>query len=419
MVVLVLALLLVGCGSETTPYQENNDAGYCVSVRYDANGGTFTTNASVIVDAYNLSELPDAGNGQAKLALLAPDDPVRGSANAFTPVNSGYFLAGWYTGRTDNGDGTFTYSGRWDFAVDTMMLDKSESYTSEEPVLTLYAAWVPLFEINYYEMDGTLLTTKTYNPLADGELVMPVWEEATLKMGSLPEKNGYTFDAAYLDTAGTQPITTPTVQHCGSIDPETCEAKNPVMNIYMDFIEGEWFHIYTAEQFAENASVAGSYVLHADLDFADVIWPSSLMYGTFTGTIEGNGHTIRNVTVEQTNNAKTNAGLFGKLGESAVITDLNLDNITFIIRSGAKNAGTNYGLLTGSLSDEAKISGLTIESGRLLIDPTCYFGTNDFAIGLICGIGTTDIDYSGIQCALTEESDSMTVEVVESTVIIR
>lgn len=411
LVVLTLALLLAGCGGKTTPYQENDDAGYCVSVRYDANGGTFTTNTSVIVDAYALADLPDGENGQAKLALLPPDDPLRGSANAFTPVNNGYFLAGWYTGRTENGDGTYTYSGRWDFAADVVELDRKGSYSSEEPVLTLYAAWVPLFQINYYDMDGTLLTTSAYNPLTDGELTMPVWEDAALKMGSLPEKKGFTFEAAYLDAQGTKPIETPTLAHTGSVDLETCQTRDSVMNVYMDFIPGQWFHIYNAGQFLENASVAGCYILHEDLDFTDKIWPTALMYGNFTGTIEGNGHTIRNVTVEQTNSSKTNAGLFGQLGETAVISDLKLENISFVIRKGAMKAGTNYGLLAGSISPDARLSGVTVENSRLLIDSACHFGTLDYAIGLICGMGETDIGCGGVECLATgSDPDKVTVE---------
>ena len=43
--------LFTACGSEQTPYEINDKENYTVSVKYDANGGVFTTNTSVIVDS--------------------------------------------------------------------------------------------------------------------------------------------------------------------------------------------------------------------------------------------------------------------------------------------------------------------------------------------------------------------------------
>ena len=58
-VLLLSALVLVtGCAGQETPYEKNDALNYTVSVKYDANGGVFTTSTSVIVDSYNLSELP-------------------------------------------------------------------------------------------------------------------------------------------------------------------------------------------------------------------------------------------------------------------------------------------------------------------------------------------------------------------------
>ena len=54
---LVLMIFAAGCGEAETPYQLNDAENYTVSVKYDAGNGTFTTNTSVIVDSYNISEL--------------------------------------------------------------------------------------------------------------------------------------------------------------------------------------------------------------------------------------------------------------------------------------------------------------------------------------------------------------------------
>lgn len=420
-VCLLLAVfaLVTGCSSEGTPYETNDADQYTVSVRYDANGGTFTTNTSVIVDSYKLSELP-ADGGQAQVALLTPDDPRRGN-DAFTATKNGYFLAGWYAQRTETGDGEYTYFDPWDFETDRLSVDTDGEYSSAEPVLTLYAAWVPMFEIEFYSLDsGEYLETLTFNPNVTDELLVPAWDEetGTIEMYDFPELSGHTFNGAYYDAEGKQAVDT-VVEHPGTVDPATGVAENHTMKLYVDWMEGEWYHIYNVEQFLENASVNGSYILYSDLDFEGQIWPTSLMYGNFAGSIEGNGHTIRNVEVTQTNNSKVNAGLFGQLMETAVLRDLTLENVTFTIQAGTRVSGASYGLLAGTVSGDALLENVTVTDSTLLIDSGCYFGTDDYTIGLVCGLGEPDVDASGITCQATgDDPDSVEITVTGSEVIV-
>ena len=423
---LVLMLLAAGCSQEETPYQLNDAENYTVSVKYDAGNGTFTTNTSVIVDSYNISELKINAEGEAQAALIAPESTARGK-NAFTAVNNGYFLAGWYTQRTETGidakgNPTYTYGGKWDFENDRLAVDPNGTYTASEPVLTLYAAWVPLFEVRFLDLaTGEELGSHSFNPVTSGQILVPQWDQQTgaIEMYDFPEKSGYTYEAAYYDAAGTQAVDTDTLQHPGAVDEATGTVENAVLDVYVDFMEGEWYHIYNAEQFLDNASVKGSYVIHADLDFTDEIWPTSLMYGVYSGTIQGNGHTFSGITIEQTNNSKTNAGLFGSLTETAAIADLHLQNVTFTIKSGTRMAGTSYGLLAGTVSDKAAVTGVTIADSRLQIDSSAYFGTEDYVIGLVCGLGTTDIDESGITAeAVGAAPESIVITVTDGTVTV-
>ena len=294
---IVIMLLVTGCSREATPYEINNADDYRVSVKFDANGGIFTTNTSVIVDSYNLSELPQNG-GKAQIALLTPDDPLRGN-DAFTAINNGYFLAGWYAQRTqttdEQGNTTYTYASPWDFETGLLEVDPSGTYSAEEPVLTLYAAWVPLFEIQFYALDtGEHLESLSFNPMEVEAFTLPAWDEETgaIEMHKFPERSGYTFEKAFYDKEGTKAVEGQTLTHTGMVDIASGTAENPVMKLYLQWTEGEWYHIYNVEQFLDNASVNGSYVIHADLDFEGEIWPSSLMYGNFAGTIQGNGHTF-------------------------------------------------------------------------------------------------------------------------------
>ena len=426
LLLLVTVVFAAGCSKEESPYQINDAENYSVSVKFDANGGFFTTNTSVIVDSYNLSELEKNSDGQTQIALIAPDSTYR-DKNAFTAINNGYFLAGWYAERTEtgtdsNGNPVYTYSGRWDFEKDVLTVDPNKTYSSAEPVATLYAAWIPMFEINLYDLQsGELMQTMRYDPTAQSQVLIPAWNQETgaIEMNDFPEKSGYTFNGAYYDAKGTQAVETAQVIHTGVVDYETGTAKDPAMDLYIDWMEGEWYHIYTVEQFLKNASVNGSYVIHADLDFADEIWPSSLMHGSFGGTIQGNGHTLKNISFEQTNNSKVSSGLFGQLTEKAVITDVTFENVTFTIKGGTRVAGTTYGLFAGSVSDQAVCTNVQILTSTLQIDSGCYFGTEDYTIGLVCGMGTTAIDYSGITCqAVGDKPESVVISVNGSAVTV-
>ena len=414
LLLVLVAALAAGCAQEATPYEINDADGYNVSVKFDANGGYFGTNTTVIVDSYNLSQLPDG-----QIALLSPDDGRRG-IDAYTAQNPGYFLAGWYAERTETADG-YTYSRKWNFETDCLIVDIGRGhFSSAEPVMTLYAVWVPKFTVEFYDrLSGELLSTAEINPAEADNIQVPYWDEETgaIKMYDFPQRDGYTFAAAYYDAQGADPVDTAVVDHPGTIDEATGQAQNANLKLYLDYTEGEWYRIYNAEQFLDHASVSGNYEICADLDFDGEIWPTSLMYGNFTGSIVGNGHTFRNITVEQTNNSKTNAGLFGYLAEGAAIRDLTLENVTFTIKSGTRVAGTSYGLLAGSISDKAVFENVAITSGTLQISSECYFGTDDYTIGLLCGMGSAPIDASAITCvAVGSAPENVRITVEGNTV---
>lgn len=412
---LAAVTLITGCSAEDTPYQVNDRDNFSVSVRYDANGGWFTTNTSVIVNSYDVSRVSADANGKVHIPLLAPDDPAKKN-EAFAPANNGYFLAGWYAKRTQTADG-YVYSDPWNFETSRLELDADGTYSSSDPVLTLYAAWVPEFEVEFKDLkSGDTLSSVGFVPSENGALRLPAWDEktGTLEMYEFPQRKGYTLSGVYYDPQGLQPADTEMLIHPGTVDLSSGVAKNTKMTVYLDWQEGEWYHIYTAEQFKKNASVSGNYVLCADLDFSDEIWPTSLMHGNFTGTIQGNGYTIRNVTAVQTNNSKVNSGLFGSITEAAIIHDVTFENVIFSIEKGTRVAGASFGLFAGSVSETADIQNVSILSSRLLIDSSCYFGTEDYVIGLVCGMGDPSVlkqaDIVCEACGSAPETVSITVD---------
>ncbi|MBQ8518612.1 MAG: hypothetical protein IJ455_03265 [Agathobacter sp.] len=423
----LLTLLVVGsmcwltaCGGDKTPYEVNDEKNYTVSVKFDANGGVFTTNTSVILDSYNISDMQADEDGYVEIPLITPDDEARGN-DAFKATKSGYFLAGWYAERSENGkdeDGNtlYTYGEKWDFEDDYLEVVVDKEYSSQEPVLTLYAAWVPLFEIEFYSLeDGKLIDTYVYDPTVVKEIKAPALDEKTgaMKLYNFPERDGYTYQGAYYDEEGTEPIAS-IVEHYGDVDRKTGTAEDTVMKVYVDWMEGEWYHIYTVEQFLENASIKGNYEIHADLDFSGETWPSSLMYGKFTGTIKGNGHKFTNIEFKQTNNSKANAGLFGNITKKASITDLTFENVTFTIEKGTRVTGTAYGLFAGTIDDEATISNVNITNGVIQIDSNCYFGASDYSIGLVCGSGNAAVvSNAQITCVPTGDNPELVQITVE------
>jgi len=419
---LLVVFLVAGCSAKQTPYEVNDGENFTVSVKYDANGGTFTTNTSVIVDSYNLDQLPKNSAGQAQIALLPPDSSFRGG-EAFTATRSGYFLAGWYAKRTETldaqGNAAIVYQDKWNFEEGLLNVDPTKIYTSSEPVLTLYAAWIPLFEIQIYDLNsGEYLESITYDPTVQSEIKVPALdpESGAINMYQFPKRDGYTFQGAFYDPDGKKPAES-VIDHPGQVDYVNGCSKDSVLKLYVDWLEGEWFHIYNVEQFLDSASVNGNYVIHSDLDFTDKVWPTSLMYGNFNGTIQGNGHTFKNITFNQSNNSKVNAGLFGHLTEMASITDLTFENVEFCIKSGTRVAGASFGLLSGTVSDECEITGIQIVNSRILIHSDCYFGTEDYVIGLVCGMGETGIDGSDILCEATgPKPDSVSITVNDGSV---
>ena len=432
-VLLTAAVMATGCSLWETPYNGLDESGYTVSVRFDANGGSFagSPNEVYIVDVFNPADYTDA-SGKAAIKLFAPDDPVR-KDSAFPVSNTGHFLAGWYTERTprvdENGNPLdeygkptaetgrpqgYTYGGKWDFDADRLTVDPNGGNVSAVNEVTLYAAWVPYFNFEFYARaeDGsfTLLDTKQMI-----EINLPEWNLTTGKMDmkEFPARDGMTFEAAYLDEAMT---TLAEGKVSGAVDYTTGTVESDgTIRLYTTWMEGTWFRISTPKQLYDNARLGASYIIEADLDFTNTLWPTVFSTGDFTGTILGNGHTISGVTVLQGDNSKINGGLFGVLTASASITDLKLENITFRMVAGSRMQSPNYGLLAGTVQGGSTLSGVTV-TGTIEVGKDCY-RPNDYNLGLLCGAGSVEgIDMSGITVTVEDpDNNTARVEVNEAT----
>ncbi len=417
-VLLVLTVLaLAGCGAEKDQYAQNNEGGYTVSVQYHANGGQFATNTYTITDSYKAA-------GKTELMLLEPGDPARSEPQ--TAERSGYFLAGWYTECTEtgekdkNGNPICTYSGYWDFATDTLPIEAGKSYSAEEPVLHLYAAWVPNFTYAFYDLEsGELIESVPINPLnpKELELELSTWDQNTGRVNKkdIPVVSGYTFNALYLDEAGTQKVEEASIQHSGALDLETAVATGDVMNLYVDYMEGSFTAVYTAQDLFDGLSAGKDLMIMEDLDFTDVQWDSFVWAYPYGGKLMGNGHTLSNITVniapENVNGQEyLYAGLFGKLEETAVIQDVTLKNLQINVQEGTLGFGDYendiaIGILAGETAEGATTTNVTFEGCTAQIDVTIE--NYDYTFRTMEGVTVT----------LTGEgSDKLTTEITDGIV---
>lgn len=429
LLVLLTLTALAGCKAEKDQYAINDEDGYSVSVQYHTNGGQFAAGTYVLTDCYDIS-------GKTELMLLDPNDPARSEPKQ--AQNNGYFLAGWYTECTatgekdENGNPVYTYSGYWDFENNVLEVDPNKSYSSAEPVLNLYAAWVPNFTFEIYDLNsGEIVDTVAIDPTdpEELELELSVWDKSTGRISKkdLPAKEGYTFNGLYLDAEGSQKVEQTSVLHSGILDLETAVAQDSVMKLYVDYMEGSFTAVYSAEDLLDNLSSGKDVIIMEDLDFTDVEWTDYVAYYNYNGKIIGNGHKLSNITLELApENVNTTeylyAGLFGILEENAVIRDVTFENVTVKIREGQLGLGAgdyfndiSMGLLAGQITEGVELTNVVFQSCVLDLDVTIE--NYEYTLGLVTAAEGFALDNADITVVLSGEgSEEQTVEITEGIV---
>lgn len=454
--VLVSVLLVTSCGEEP-PYEEYDENGYRVSVRYDANGGILTDGVSIIMDTYSLGSLPEK-NGVKVIQLTDPENvAVRGDVNKFVPDRNGYSFVGWYAERTEvideNGNVTYKYSKKWDFKKDRLEVDPNGEYSSSNPVITLYAGWVPNVTVEFYLLSNpNLLVGTKENIVAGGTIDVPRWDVNMndMFMGDFPEIDGRTYIAAYTDPEGKNRITGETLTHTGIVDDENLTVENPVMKVYVDAWAGEWNYVYSYADFyrhkASNGSgfengfdLEGNYVVMADIDFLEIpsvdptlipnvyyTWEQSNVTGAFSGKLVGitkdNGERVKIMNVNFTQAYYTPPkynGLFGEICAGAVIENIDFENIIMNIDQGSRAMSVGYGLLAGKIDKNATINNVSL-TGTIKISASCMFNKGgQIMIGLVCGDGYNhEIDYSGVTVEQIGTRPGFGIEVIKDSVYV-
>lgn len=474
LLMLAIVCIVIVCSCDEPPYTQYDKDGYNVSVKFDSNGGSFGEKCYTIVDCFNIESLPLNENGMKEIYLVETDSTLRESSDQKPPQLSNYIFAGWFKNRVEmkNEKGEaldcygvpvsisklpqgYTYSDKWDFD-EPLEIDPSKEYSSYEPVMTLYAAWIPYFRVQYYDYEDLdengnpkHLGDYYFNQKETTDILLPSWDEKTGKLNYNKgiKLNDKTFVSAYYN--GNE-ITDSSIKHQGTFDMENASWTLPSMDIQAKYKDGEWYKITNARQLTtivleDDTEYKGIYEILADLDFLSYdeegnevaeIWPFADR--AFTGKILGNGHKISNVYIEQTNPEITAYGLFAKIS-GATIEDITFENATMMIKGGINLNGTSFGLLAGvienrtvTIKDEetgkeetttynASLSDVSLVNGKIYVDSRANFGlANDYQIGLMCGndtVGAHELIDFDVTAELYVDEDGFSFESVSAVEI--
>lgn len=114
--------------------------------------------------------------------------------------------------------------------------------------------------------------------------------------------------------------------------------------------------ISTARELGEiNEDLGGDYVLADDIDASGVDFePVGDFQNRFTGSLDGNGHTISGLTIEPSEGQRLQdyVGLFGAVGRNGTVEDVGVEDARILgYQDVGGIAGNNYGEISGSYFD--------------------------------------------------------------------
>ena len=464
--VLLLSMLVITSCSRSNAYATVEENGYNVSVRFDIGEGMFSSqNDLVLVNVFNLDNHKDTNNdGNKEIYLLPPDDKENLDQEAFDIGYGGHYFVGWYTERykmtNENGEyidkngnvcseseAAYYYGNRWDFSKplevspspDEAYKEKydDDKYSAQNPVLTLYAAWIPLtrFEIyvpnditGEYEIWDADVKDDNVNYILSSSLEIPDWNKETgklKKVSKFPSIDGKTFDKAYYDIECTQPVqTTQTADGnfiYGNIDYEKSILLSDTVKIYTTWLDGTYYNIYNPQSLMDNASANGIYIIHNDLEFDEDLsgrWNvSAFATETFNGQLlsaDRNNYKIKNLALYNFKNTES-GGIFSSLGSSAQIKNITFENATYTVNKVASsNKIISFGLLAGTYEDGVIIENVSFTGeSAIRITPDAILQSKAMEIRLGAVFGNQElmgIDCTNIFVGLSGTSD--TVEII-------
>lgn len=296
---LFIIQLVTGCDN-------NSDEPKGVKIIYELEGGVYKNCLNPIRFYFEFGEED----------MMYIQDPTTLTNDAVT--RSGYTLEGWYTDKN--------YTKKWDFDKDQV---------SKEGI-TLYAKWkkniIYKYNVCYYDKQNNLQIINSYEVQA-GEKFNDYLNYAKKRNDGL-----YT-PIRFLNESGE--VWDENFTHPGG-------DSNLEINVIVEYIEGDFALVSTAEQLRQNKN-RNIYLLN-DIDLGGEEFPLK----DYRYKLVGNGKTISNCIVT-TNPTKYGLGvdhtqddqnslyvsLFGNI-KNATIMDVTFDNVVFEIKSTFTNTYKIY-----------------------------------------------------------------------------
>lgn len=223
---------------------------------FELEGGTYQNCNREIVHYYDFAE------GSQNLIY----EPSAVSKKEITKAN--YTLEGWYQTKTVDGD-LVSYSDPWDFATDWV----------DTNGITLYAKWKKnvnhVYSVCYYDENDEVQELGKYENIEQGEK-FDDWQKFANK------RSGYT--ALEYQTEDGEPWDENFTHPGGESD--------VTVRVFVNYIEGRYSIVRTASELKKSTSQ--NIYLAADIDMEG----NALKFGDYKYTFLGNGHTIKNFTVQ-------------------------------------------------------------------------------------------------------------------------
>ena len=112
-----------------------------------------------------------------------------------------------------------------------------------------------------------------------------------------------------------------------------------------------------------------------------------LFRSAFTGKfVSETGCTFKNINIIQTDSQKQFGGLFGQIREEAEIKNVSFENVTYRLNAATRLVGGAYGVLAGTLSENATVENVTV-SGQMLVGAGIATNFSNYTVGLLTGNG--------------------------------
>lgn len=318
-----LTLALTGCGQSEETFDGKNIATFYM------NGGTLDYQTSSSTTKVHFAYHPGT-------YILAPE-----KIPGYKLYNIGYDFTGWYT------SAECKPNEKWDFEKDTF----------NTPELTLYAGWKKSIKHTYTVCYVDEVSKKTVSlgeyPVSSGAKFEDLFKYAS-------KREGYTSLGFYSDPELETPWNESFTHPGGDSDYD--------VPVYVKFIEGKWNIVSNYTEL--NSALKGNKnaYITKDIDCGG----KSLTYESYSGTINGNGHTVSNFAVAKTGSLVVFCSIFEKLKDGAKICDVTFADAKYDLKGVSQTAISKtlrVAAIAQSIEGEITISNVSI-SGALTTNYT-------------------------------------------------